>query len=242
MPPPFAAISDAPYSLTNHLAVGGSISSALSSSPWFLQNSSNDLSVTNGSTTRSLPAEIQACIWDTGTPRRFAARSQEYASSSFASAAAILSMVEESRDARILSQSTAREFADMRGSRTFSMPIPMSRRSLGRLTRRVACRVLSDHPSVTFPLIPSAPSRQRTARSERPSRRAIFFTGSYPAKFNNLASCAGVHSMKGGLLTGRVPLGIFALVDWPSAEPANSVVFRRYPGHPPHKRHFPGVK
>ena len=58
--PPFAAASETPYSLTNHFAMGASISEALSSSPWFLQNSSNDLSVTNVSMTRSWPPEIQA--------------------------------------------------------------------------------------------------------------------------------------------------------------------------------------
>jgi hypothetical protein len=59
--PLFVATSDAPYSFTSHFAVGGSISAVLISSPCFLQNSSNDLSVTNVSTTRSWPAEIQAC-------------------------------------------------------------------------------------------------------------------------------------------------------------------------------------
>ena len=166
----FFAVSVTPYSLTNHFAVDGSISVILISSPCFLQNSSNDLSVTNVSTTRSWLAEIQACTWATGTPRRFAARSHEYASSPVAKAAAILSMAEESNDVRILSQSTARELADMRGSRTLSIPFPMRYLSRAGLTRNNFRKARSDQPSVTLALIPSAPSRKRTARSERPSR------------------------------------------------------------------------
>ena len=172
--PPFTADSDTPYSLTNHFAVGASISKSLSSSPCFLQNSSNDLSVTKVSTSRSWPAEIQACICATGTSRRSAARSQEYASSPFARAAAIPSMAEDSNDVRTVSQSSARELADMRGSRTLSIPLPMRYLSLAGLACNISRRPRSDHPSVTLALIPSAPSRKRTARSERPSRCAIF--------------------------------------------------------------------
>ena len=130
--PRFFAVS-VTYSLTNHFAVDRSISVILISSACFLQNSSNDLSVTNVSTTRSWLAEIQTCIWATGTPRRFAARSHEYASSLVAKAAAILSVVEESNDVQILSQNTARELADMRGSRTLSIT---SHLEVGKFCRR----------------------------------------------------------------------------------------------------------
>ena len=112
----------------------------------------------------------------------------------------------------------------MRGSRTFSMPIPMRWRSLGRLTRRVACRVRSDHPSVTLPLIPSAPSRQRTARSERPSRRAIFCHWFVSSQFQQLVIVRRCPWHGGRPSDWTRSPGLFALVDWPSAGPASSGV------------------
>ena len=58
----------------------------------------------------------------------------------------------------------------MRGSRTLSMPFPMRYLSRAGLTRNNFRKARSDQPSVTLALIPSAPSRKRTARSERPRR------------------------------------------------------------------------
>src|SRR6266542_2055325 len=52
---------ETPYSFASHLAVAGSISDMLIWSPCFLQNSSNDLSVTNGSRTFSLL--LQMNVW-----------------------------------------------------------------------------------------------------------------------------------------------------------------------------------
>ncbi len=85
----------------------------------------------------------------------------------------------------------------MRGSRTLSMPVPMRYLSLAGLTRNIFRNSRSDHPSVTLALIPSAPSRKRTARTDRPRRRAIFFTGSYPANLNNFSSSSAVHGLHG---------------------------------------------
>src|SRR5271166_4527044 len=81
---PFAADCETPYSLTSHFAVAGSISVMLIRSPCFLQNSSNDLSVTNVSTSLSWPADTPLCTSATVTPRRSAARSHVYPSSPLA--------------------------------------------------------------------------------------------------------------------------------------------------------------
>ena len=86
----------------------------------------------------------------------------------------------------------------MRGSRTLNIPLPISCRTLECLTRSVAINALSDRPSVTLALRAGA-ARKRTARTERFMRWAILFTGSYPARFNNHSSAAGVH----GTETGR---------------------------------------
>src|ERR1035438_9062866 len=83
---------------------------------------------------------------------------------------AIRSTAEESNDSRILSQSIASELADMRGSRTLSIPVPTRYRSLAELIRNIFRSPRNDHPSVTLALSPSAPSRKRTARSVRPNR------------------------------------------------------------------------
>src|SRR5271157_2807116 len=112
---PLVADCETPYSLTSHLAVAGSISARLSSSPCFLQNSSNDLSVTNVSTTFSWPAEIQTCIWATVTPRRFAALSHVYPSAPLTRADVTRSRVEGNKDGRFCSQNAASDFAVMRG-------------------------------------------------------------------------------------------------------------------------------
>src|SRR6266542_2445787 len=57
--------------------------------------------------------------------------------------------------------------------------------SLAGLTRNNFCSARCDQPSLTFALMPSAPRRKRTARTERPRRCAILFTGSYPAQSNS---------------------------------------------------------
>src|SRR6266567_5487445 len=82
-----------PYSLTSHFAVAGSMSAVLIWSPCFLQNSSNDLSVTNGSSTFSLPWQINAWSCSTASPSKSAARSHGYAST-FDSIAVILTNAE----------------------------------------------------------------------------------------------------------------------------------------------------
>src|SRR6266496_643114 len=58
-----AQFSETPYSFISHFAVAGSISVILISSLCFLQNSSKDLSVTNGSTTFNLPLQMKVCTW-----------------------------------------------------------------------------------------------------------------------------------------------------------------------------------
>src|SRR5664280_218694 len=89
---------ETPYSLTSHFAVAGSISVMLIRSPCFLQNSSNDLSVTNVSTSLSWPAEILRCTWATVTPSRAAARSHVYPSPPLTRADATRSRVEGDTD------------------------------------------------------------------------------------------------------------------------------------------------
>src|ERR1035438_9752386 len=79
--PPFVAALETPYSVTNHFIVGGSMSVRLISLLCFLQNSLNDLSVTNRSASFSWPAEIKLCTWATVRPRISAVRSHENASS-----------------------------------------------------------------------------------------------------------------------------------------------------------------
>src|SRR6266581_882652 len=68
-----------PYSCASHLAVAGSIRDMLIWSPCFLQNSSNDLSVTNGSSTLSLPLQINVWSDSAAIPNRSAARSHGHA-------------------------------------------------------------------------------------------------------------------------------------------------------------------
>ena len=82
-----------PYSSLSHLAVAGSIKDMLIWSPCFLQNSSNDLSVTNESSTFSLPLQMNFCSCSTASPSRSAARSHGYAST-FDSIAVILTNAE----------------------------------------------------------------------------------------------------------------------------------------------------
>src|SRR5271166_3095832 len=135
-------------------------------------------------------------------------------------------MVEESNDVRILSRSTARELADMRGSRTLSIAFPMRYLSRAGLTRNNFRKARSDHPSVTLALIPSAPSRKRTARTDRRRRRAIFFTGSYPASLNNLSSSSSVQGLPDGLRTVPVFPDFFALLGWQLSRTASLEALR----------------
>jgi hypothetical protein len=79
-----------------------------------------------------------------------------------------------------------------RGSRTLNIPVPIRYRSLAGLTRNNFRSARCDHPSLTFALMPSAPSRKRTARTDRPRRCAILDTGSYPAQFNKRSSSAEI--------------------------------------------------
>ena len=97
-------------------------------------------------------------------------RSHMYPSSPLSRAADTLSRTDSSKDARFWSQNTARELALTRGSRTLSMPFPIRYLSRAGLTCNIFRNARSDHPSVTLALIPSAPSRKRTARAERPRR------------------------------------------------------------------------
>ena len=117
----------------------------------------------------------------------------------------------------------------MRGSRTLNMPLATRCRSLVRLTRSIACRVRSDHPSVTLALIPSALIRKRTALIERPRRWAIFLTGSYPAQFNSRSSSAGV---QGWGAARRAEPDFRALETlsrrWCCSKPASSGVLRKW--------------
>jgi hypothetical protein len=110
-------------------------------------------------------------------------------------AVAILSKVAEFKDGRFMWQNAVSDFAEIRASRTLSRPFAMRYLSREVRMRSIFRSALGDQPSVTLALIPSAPSRNRTARTERPSRCAILQTGSYPARFNNLSSSAGVHSV-----------------------------------------------
>src|SRR5664279_1358814 len=223
---PFAADCETPYSLTSHFAVAGSISVMLIRSPCFLQNSSNDLSVTNVSTSLSWPAEILLCIWATVTPSRSAARSHVYPSAPLTRAAVTRSRVEGAKDGRFRSQNAARELADMRGSRTFNRPLPMKYLSREGRTRNIFHSARSDHASVTLALIPSAAIRKRTARTERSRRWAILLTGSYPARFNNLSPSAGVHGLQAGRRAAAASSDAVALAGWRSSRAARLAALR----------------
>ena len=85
-----------------------------------------------------------------------------------------------------------------RGSRTLNMPLPMKCLSLAGLTRNNFRNARWDHPSETFALMPSAPRRKRTARTDRLRRCAILLTGSYPAQSNNRASSSAVQGREAG--------------------------------------------
>src|SRR6266545_4260741 len=124
-------------------------------------------------------------------PSRLAVRSQEYASC-FATSALILSMAEWAKATAVLLHSLSRELVAIRGSRTLIMPLPTKYLSLAGLTRNSFRSARCDQPSLTFALMPNAPSRKRTARTDRPRRSAIFETGSYPAQFNKWSSSAAV--------------------------------------------------
>src|SRR6266498_4634441 len=130
-------------------------------------------------------------------PSRLAVRSQEYASC-FATSALILSMAEWSKATSLLLHSLSRELVAIRGSRTLIMPLPTKYLSLAGLTRNNFCSARCDHPSLTFALMPSAPSRKRTARTERPRRCAILLTGSYPAQSNSRASSSALQGRGAG--------------------------------------------
>jgi folate-binding Fe-S cluster repair protein YgfZ len=81
-------------------------------------------------------------------------------------------------EAHVRAMAAASELPVMRASRTRNMPLATRYRSLARLTRSNFRNPRCDHPSLTRALIPSAPSRKRTARTERPRRSAILVTGS----------------------------------------------------------------
>jgi hypothetical protein len=83
----------------------------------------------------------------------------------------------------------------MRESRTRSIPLPIRYRNRVGLTRSMFRSARCEKPFVTFALIPRAASLNLTARSERPRRYAIFFTGSEPAWLNNFSSSAEVHGV-----------------------------------------------
>src|SRR5258708_16590045 len=166
-------------------------------SPCFLQNSSKDLSVTKGSSTFNLPLQMKVCTWATVLPSRSAARSQEYASC-FAIDSLILPMLESSKQTSLPLHNLSSEWVVTRGSRTLSMPLPMKCLSLAGLTRSNFRNARCDQPSETLALMPSAPRRKRTARTERPRRCAILLTGSYPPQSNNRASPAAVQGREAG--------------------------------------------
>ena len=115
----------------------------------------------------------------------------------------------------------------MRGSRTLNIPLPISCRTLECLTRSVAINALSDHPSVTLALRPSATIRKWTARTERFMRWAILLTGSYPARFNNHSSSAGVHGTETGRRVAAASPDFLALPRRRPSSAASSGVFRK---------------
>src|SRR5208337_2679165 len=104
----------------------------LTSLPCFLQNSSNDLSVTNVSTNFNWPVEIRFCTPVSVMAKSLAAPFQEYAPSS---AMALLGLwpAAESAAGRFFSHQPANELAVMRESRTRSIPLAARYRSLARL-------------------------------------------------------------------------------------------------------------
>src|SRR6516165_637334 len=146
------AASVTPYSLRNHFAVAGSRSARLISLPCFLQKPSNDLSVTNQSTSFNWPEQISSCTCATVTSRRSAVRSQENAASSEAKTAAVSSRTAADKDAAFFSQHVAKELTVTRGSRTRKIPFPMRHRSRAGPTRRSLHKARNDHPSVTLAL------------------------------------------------------------------------------------------
>ncbi len=70
--------------------------------------------------------------------------------------------------------------------------------SLAGLTRNNFRNARCDHPSETLALMPSAPRRKRTARTDRLRHCAILLTGSYPAQSNSRASSSAVQGRKAG--------------------------------------------
>jgi hypothetical protein len=136
--------------------------------PCFLQNSSNARSVTNVSASLSCPTEISFCTSPTSRLKILAARFQEYGPSGKLRTA-VLSDDEEGSTGEFLAQKLAREARVIRGSRIRNTPPATSCRKRVRLIRNNFRNARCDHPSVTLALIPSAPRRKRTARSERPN-------------------------------------------------------------------------
>src|SRR5215470_10183302 len=67
---------------------------------------------------------------------------------------------------QFLEAQAVNEAAVTRGSRTRNMPLATRCRSRVRLTRNSFRKARCDQPSVTFALIPRAPNRKRTARTE----------------------------------------------------------------------------
>ena len=95
--------------------------------------------------------------------------------------------------------------------------------SLAGLTRNNLRNARCDHPSETLALMPSAPRRKRTARTDRLRHCAILLTGSYPAQSNSRASSSAVQGRKagrelrlgdsqGGGLLGGDPLSLIPVI------------------------------
>jgi len=149
----------------------------LISFPCFRQKSSKDLSVTKVSISLSCPAEISFCTSTTSIFKILAARFQGHGPSGKLRTA-VLAEVDEGSTGRCVAQQLASEARVIGGSRTRSMPLATSCRNRVRLILSNFRNARWDQSSVTLALMPSAPSRKRTARSERFRRSAILSTGS----------------------------------------------------------------
>jgi len=125
-----------------------------------------------------------------------------------------------------LSQNAVSELAGMRESRTRRMPPPMRDRKREGLTCSIFRSARRDHPSVTLALMPRAPNRKRTARSDRSSRCAILLTGWYPANSTSLASSASVHGLD-DRLRAEVSSDVAGLAVPPCGTGTTWDVFRR---------------
>jgi hypothetical protein len=159
-------------------------------------------------TSFNCPAEISFCTSTISEFKILAARFQEYGPSAKAETLGAFDVDVDSVADRFLAYQLTSEARVIRGSRTRSVPLAINCRNRVRLILSNFRKARWDHPSLTLALIPSAPSRKRTARSERPRRSAILSTGSYPPSPTKLRHRPRAkEAMGGAILIGPLCAG-----------------------------------